>query len=153
MWAPTCQKSVFVTISFLSNVPNPAGPAALSPNTLTDGEREAAQLVINHAVLQKTIRAIAHGSNMKQRLEEHVDGPLALWMLSQPPQKGKTDWQISMWSQWSNVSKKTVKKTEMIKDYCYNHRYIITISNPDGHLLEITRAELNILTVDNVFKS
>ena len=39
--------NVFLTISSLSNVPD--------SNTLADGAREAAQSVINHAALQKTI--------------------------------------------------------------------------------------------------
>lgn len=41
----------------------------------------------------------------------------------------------------------------MIKDYCYNHWYIITISNPDVRLLEMACMGLNSSTVNNVFKS
>lgn len=77
MWGHTCQMTIFLTISSLSNV---SGCAAPSLNTQME-RGEATQSVINHLARQKTI--MSKSWRFKHETEEHVDWPLAFCILLQ----------------------------------------------------------------------
>lgn len=77
----TRQKSVFVTISSLSNVSDLANP---SRSTLIDAEGKLLGSSSIMLLCRKQLWVSVHSSNIKQQWEEQMDSPLALWMLSDP---------------------------------------------------------------------